>query len=77
MALLFNINFYFDCKTRVCLIVPIAGIRKNIFAQESFYLQGIFDAIMNRTHLFLTVNTNIVELNLTNSESWFHKKNKF
>ena len=22
MALLSNINFYFDCKTRLCLIVP-------------------------------------------------------
>ena len=39
MALLSNINFYFDCKTRLCL----AGKRKYIFAQESFYLQGILD----------------------------------
>ena len=39
MALLSNINFYFDCKTRLCL----AGNRKYIFAQESFYLQGILD----------------------------------
>ena len=39
MALLSNINFYFDCKTRLC---P-PGKRKYIFAQESFYLQGILD----------------------------------
>ena len=40
MALLSNINFYFDCKTRLCLIVP-GRQEKNIFAQEIFYLQGI------------------------------------
>ena len=39
MALLSNINFYFDFKTRMCLIVP--GRQEKIyFAQESFYLQG-------------------------------------
>ena len=45
MALLSNINFYFDCKTRLCLIVP-GSKRKYIFAQESFYLQGILDDIL-------------------------------
>ena len=44
MALLSNINFYFDCKTRLCLIVP--GRQEKIyFAQESFYLQRILDDI--------------------------------
>ena len=44
MALLSNIIFYFDCKTRLCLIVP--GRQEKIyFAQESFYLQGICDDI--------------------------------
>ena len=42
MALLSNINFYFDCKTRLCLIVP-GSQGKYIFAHESFYLQGILD----------------------------------
>ena len=41
MALLSNINFYFDCKTRLCLIP--GRQEKYIFAQESFYLQGIND----------------------------------
>ena len=35
MALLFNINFYFDYKTRLCLIVP-GRHEKIYFAQESF-----------------------------------------
>ena len=43
MALLSNINFYFDCKTRLCLIVP--DRQEKIFAEESFYLQGILDDI--------------------------------
>ena len=40
MVLLSNINFYFDCKTRLCLIVP-GRQEKIILAQESFYLQVI------------------------------------
>ena len=51
MAPLFNINFYFDCKIRLCLIVP--GKRKYIFAQESFYLQGIFNDINEQDTSFL------------------------
>ena len=39
MALLFNINFYFDC-----LIVP-GRHEKIYFAQESFYLPGILNEI--------------------------------
>ena len=58
MALLSNINFYFYCKARLCLIVP--GRQENIFfAQESFYLQGIGYS-MNRKHLFSTVNANTI-----------------
>ena len=52
MALLSNINFYFDCKTRLCIIV-LAGKRKYIFAQESFYLQGILDDINEQDTYFL------------------------
>ena len=52
MALLSNINFYFDCKTRLCLIV-LTGKRKYIFAQESFYLQGILDDINEQDTSFL------------------------
>ena len=44
MALLSNINFYFDWKTRMCLIFP--GRQEKIyFAQESFYLQGMLDDV--------------------------------
>ena len=39
-APLFNINFYFHCKIRLCLIVP-GRHEKMYFAQGSFYLQGI------------------------------------
>ena len=52
MALLSNINFYFDCKTRLRLIV-LAGKRKYIFAQESFYLKGILDDINEQDTSFL------------------------
>ena len=51
MALLSNINFYFDFKTRLCLIV--AGRQEKIFAQEGFYLQGILDAINEQDTSFL------------------------
>ena len=56
MALLFNINFYSDCKTRLCLIVPGRQV-KYIFAQESFYLQGILNDINEQDTSFLYVNT--------------------
>ena len=52
MALLSNINFYFDCKTKLCLIVP-GRQEKNIFAQENFYLQGILDEINEQDTSFL------------------------
>ena len=50
MAQLSNINFYFDCKTRLCLVVTGRQEKniykkKYIFAQESFYLQSILDDI--------------------------------
>ena len=44
MALLFNINFYFDCKIRLCLIAP-GRHEKFISAQETFYLQSILNDI--------------------------------
>ena len=58
MALLSNINFYFDCKTRLCLEVP-GRQEKNIiiFAQESFYLQGILDDINEQDTSFVDCNT--------------------
>ena len=49
MALLSNINFYFDCKTRLSLKVP----GKHIFAQESLYLQGILDDINEQDTSFV------------------------
>ena len=52
MALLSNINFYFDCKTRLCIIVP--GRQEKIyFAQERFCLQGILDDIKEEDTSFL------------------------
>ena len=51
--LLSNINFCFDCKTRLCLIVPGMQKKNNIFAQESFYLQGILDEINEQDTSFL------------------------
>ena len=52
MALLFSINIYFDCKTRLCLIVP--GRQEKIyFAQERFYLQGILKEINEQDTSFL------------------------
>ena len=44
MALLFNINFHFDCKIRLCIIAP-GRHEKFISAQESFYLQSILKDI--------------------------------
>ena len=50
--LLFNINYYFDCKTRLCLIVH-GRLEKIFFAQESFYLQGILNDINEQDTSFL------------------------
>ena len=46
MALLFKYpnRVYFDCKTKLCLIVPDRQ-GKYIFTEGSFCLQGIFDVI--------------------------------
>ena len=53
MTLLFNINIYFDCKTKQCL----AGMRNICFAQESFYLQGILNDINKQDASFLDCKT--------------------
>ena len=52
MTLLFNINFYFDCKIRLCLLAP-SRHEKIIFAQESFYLQGILNEMNEQDTSFL------------------------
>ena len=52
MALLFSINFYFDCKTKLCFIVP-GRHGKHIFIQESIYLQGILNDINEQDTSFL------------------------
>ena len=52
MAPLFNINFYFDCKIRLCLMAQ-SGMRKYIFAHESLYLQGILNDINGQDTSFL------------------------
>ena len=44
MAQVSNINFHFDCKTRLCLIIH-GRQEKYIFTQESSYLHGILDEI--------------------------------
>ena len=71
MVLLSNINFYFDCKTRLCLTVT-GSKGKYIFAQESFYLQGILDDINEQDTSFLECKHKHMikrELHLTNLES--------
>ena len=50
--LLSIMNFYFDCKTSLCLIVPGRQV-KYIFEQESFCLQGILDDIIEQDTSFL------------------------
>ena len=71
MGLLSNINFYFDCKARQCLIVP--GRQEKIyFCTRSFYLQGILDDINEQDTTFLDYKHEHMmkaELHLTNSES--------
>ena len=52
VTLLFNINFCFDCKTRLCLIVPCSQ-GQYIFTQESFYLQGTLSDINEQDTSFL------------------------
>ena len=47
MALLSNIYFYFDCKTRLCLMVPGRQEKK------SFYLQGVLNDINKQDTSFL------------------------
>ena len=57
MALLSNINFYFDCKARLWFIIP--GRQEKIyFAQESVYLQGMLHDINEQDTSFFTVNIN-------------------
>ena len=53
MALSSNINFYFDCKIRLFLIVNGRQEKKYIFAQENFNLQGILDEINEQDTFFL------------------------
>ena len=43
---------YFDCKTKLCLIVP-GKQGKYIFTQEIFYLQGILNDINEQDTSFL------------------------
>ena len=52
MALLSNINFYFGCKTKLCLIVP-SRQEKMYFCTKSFYLQGILDDLNEQDTSFL------------------------
>ena len=50
MALLSNINFYFDCNTRLCLRVPA---KENIFLHKNVSnLQGILGDIPIEFHGF-------------------------
>ena len=83
MALLSNINFYFDCETRLCLIVS-GRQEKCIFAQESFYLQGILDDINEQDTSFLDCKRKHMMKSeappdkyrmVTGRIPWFHKQN--
>ena len=89
MELLSNINFYFDCNTRLCFI--ISGREEEIFiAQESFYLQGILDDINEQdTSFFDCKHKHMIKLKtgappdkvgvlyrmFTYRIPWFHKQN--
>ena len=87
MALLSNINFYFDCKTKLCLIVSGRhGIY--ILTQESFYLQGIHNKINEQDTSFLDCKqmhmrkggalpdkVGILYCMVTYRIPWFHKQN--
>ena len=89
MALLSNINFYFDCKTRLCLIVP--GRQEKIyFAQESFYLQGKLNDKNEQDTSFLDYKHKhmmksggppdkfgVLFRMVTYRIPWFHKQNLF
>ena len=87
MALLFNINLYFDCKIRVCLIVP-GRYEKFISAQEGFYLQDILNDINQQGTSFLdckhkymmkcrapTDKFKVLYYMFTYRILWFHKQN--
>ena len=89
IALLSNINLYFDRKTRLCLIVP--GKQEKIyFTQDSFYLQDTLDDINKQDTSFLDCK----HQHMTKSGAppdkfgvlyhidtyripWFHKQNNF
>ena len=94
MTLLFSIYFYislylyiFDCKTRLCLIVP--GRQEKIyFCTESFYLQGILDDINEQGTSFLDCKHKhmmksgapldkfrVLYCMVTYIIPWFHKQN--
>ena len=87
MALLFNINLYFDCKIRLCLIA-LGRREKFISAQESFYLQGILNDIIEQDTSFLDckhkhmmkcgappVKLGVLYCMFTYGIPWFHKQN--
>ena len=91
MALLFSINIktdlYFDCKTKLCLIVP-GRHGKIILTQESFCLQGILNDINEQDTSFLDCKHKHVMKNgappdkvgvlyrvFTCRIPWFHKQN--
>ena len=50
MALLSNKNFYFDCKTKLCLIVPGRQEKMYFYTRK---LQGILDDIREQDISFL------------------------
>ena len=87
MALLSNLNFYFDCKARLCLIVP-GRQEKYILEQESFYLQGILDDINEKDTSILDCKHKhmmksgappdkfgVLYCMVTYRIPWFHKQN--
>ena len=87
MALLSNINFYFDYKPD-CALYFLAGKKKYIFAQEKFYLQGILDDINEQDASFLECKHKhmmkrgsppdkfgVLYHMVTYRIPWFHKQN--
>ena len=86
MALLSNINFYFHCKTRLCLIIP--GRQEKI--RFCFYLEGILNDINEQDTSFVDCKYKhmmqsgappdkfgVMYLMFNYRIPWFHKQNYF
>ena len=85
MALLTNINFYFDCKARLCLIV--SGMQEKMHKKVSIY-KDILDDLNEQDRSFLYCKhkhmmksgappdkIGVLYGMVTYKIPWFHKQN--